>query len=1071
MAFKYKAFISYSHSDKKWGDWLHKALETYRVPRAVIGQPSRDGKVPQKLFPIFRDREELPTSDDLGGMLKNALEQSAYLVVICSPNAAGSLWVNEEILAFKRMGKENRILALLVDGEPNAADQGREDIECFPKALKFQIGEDGELTNQRTEPIAADARPGKDGKENAKLKLLAGLLGVKFDDLRQREKRRKRQQKIGLAAAATAILGTIGAVWFQGFQAQNKEEDARLYEESNGLAARAYGLLEDGRVGDAIRMALSGLPDNPYGGERPYNSSAFFALSLAMQQMHLDGLLMGEGVDEENMVFNDAGDRLLVFGETQGLALYDLETRQILWRVTELPAKSAWFAVEDTEIIVVTSDNGMVAHRLDPATGYERDRFKPSDELNYDTDQYPWGDGLQVAVRNFAALPDGEYVMYLDIYRIDTGQKIFHIPFDDTIPAYEVLPDYGLVIAFSGNRVKIYDGASDSVTVRLDPDDPDSLADAYAIDTVNGRLAINFRNDALLVFDLETGEVTNSLTTEYGSTVDAYHLKYTPDGRYLLATGGSGESVWDMEQQRYLPRLNTLAEDMVTMGTVEAPVYLAGGYDNNDQEYEAQLWMPDQEISGNHVMNFPGRAIYNPAREEWVVAGLPPQIWKNPGRPEISLEMPSYELEFSPDQKFLMSRNWDGRIEIIEVASGEMIIGQAVERIDQYIYTHWYQGSKYMALLRGQVKGFSFEEPAEEPAKDELSIWDTEGRIISNFKPISYIDVNFKNISYLKAQDLFLYSEGGDLLAMTPLGESAGRVTIIDDQQLRNSTRWIFRADAGSDAIIVVDDKGNVSLIAKDNFEILRQFAIGEDIFSVEDILLLDNDIAVLAYNNDLIFFHTVSGSEINQLSLEFGSYEFFWQEGLGLVVDNAYGNGFLLTSPDNWQTISQEPVTADEILDLQPGGGGMLMRISYGRLEQYTADGGRSIHCGEGWSLDKGRYSPDGAMILAWSYEGVCLMDADSLGLIQRWSGEASRIVSAIFSQDGRNVQIFYENGPYHILWGSDERVYQKSEINRLIWPLKLDPGPVIAEAVRKLELFELTRTNTRELRYDGGE
>jgi hypothetical protein len=51
---KYWAFLSYSHTDQKWGDCLHKALETYRVPRRLIGKESRDGKIPARLFPIFR---------------------------------------------------------------------------------------------------------------------------------------------------------------------------------------------------------------------------------------------------------------------------------------------------------------------------------------------------------------------------------------------------------------------------------------------------------------------------------------------------------------------------------------------------------------------------------------------------------------------------------------------------------------------------------------------------------------------------------------------------------------------------------------------------------------------------------------------------------------------------------------------------------------------------------------------------------------------------------------------------------------------------------------------------------
>jgi hypothetical protein len=119
---KYWAFLSYSHTDKKWGDWLHKALETYRVPRRLVGSESRDGKVPERVYPIFRDREELPVSADLGSNINEALGESRYLIVICSPRSAQSRWVGEEIKTFKKLGHEDRILALIVDGEPNASD-------------------------------------------------------------------------------------------------------------------------------------------------------------------------------------------------------------------------------------------------------------------------------------------------------------------------------------------------------------------------------------------------------------------------------------------------------------------------------------------------------------------------------------------------------------------------------------------------------------------------------------------------------------------------------------------------------------------------------------------------------------------------------------------------------------------------------------------------------------------------------------------------------------------------------------------------------------------------------------
>ena len=202
--YKYWAFISYSHQDEKWAAWLHKGLETYRVPPRLVGQGKRDFPVPRKIFPVFRDREELPTSADLGQQINLALRQSRYLIVICSPRSATSLWVNEEIKHFKAMGRENQVLAVIVDGEPNASDKPDCPVpECFPPALRYRIGPDGESTGERTEPIAADAREGKDGKVNAKLKLIAGVLGVDFDALKQRERQRKRRN---LTSASALLL-------------------------------------------------------------------------------------------------------------------------------------------------------------------------------------------------------------------------------------------------------------------------------------------------------------------------------------------------------------------------------------------------------------------------------------------------------------------------------------------------------------------------------------------------------------------------------------------------------------------------------------------------------------------------------------------------------------------------------------------------------------------------------------------------------------------------------------------------------------------------------------------------
>ena len=204
-SFKYRAFLSYSHRDARWAAWLHKALESYRPPHQLIGTVTEVGAVPKRLAPIFRDREELASATDLSTVINEALRQSACQIVICSPSAAQSRWVNEEILAFKRLGRERRIFCLIIAGEPNASDNPtRTHEECFPPALRFRLGADGNISSERTEPIAADARAGKDGRAHAKLKLIAGVLGVGFDALRQREAHRRQRRLAAVASAAFA---------------------------------------------------------------------------------------------------------------------------------------------------------------------------------------------------------------------------------------------------------------------------------------------------------------------------------------------------------------------------------------------------------------------------------------------------------------------------------------------------------------------------------------------------------------------------------------------------------------------------------------------------------------------------------------------------------------------------------------------------------------------------------------------------------------------------------------------------------------------------------------------------
>jgi len=274
--YTYWAFISYSHADERGARWLHSGLEAYRVPRRLVGRPSRHGPVPRRLFPIFRDRDELPSAASLGESITTALRQSRFLLVICSPQSAVSRWVDEEVATFKALAGEDRVLCLIVDGEPNASDRPDSGLlECFPRATRWRVDAAGRLTEDRTEPIAADARSGKDGAANAKLKLLAGMLDVGFGELKQRERRRRLWRRAQVVAASFLVLAAVAGVWMSGERARNlrmaqllvnKARDAAVRGDDDGMAS-FYGA-------ESIRYAL-------VAGAAPLEADFLSSLSLA----------------------------------------------------------------------------------------------------------------------------------------------------------------------------------------------------------------------------------------------------------------------------------------------------------------------------------------------------------------------------------------------------------------------------------------------------------------------------------------------------------------------------------------------------------------------------------------------------------------------------------------------------------------------------------------------------------------------------------------------------------------------------------------------------------------------
>ena len=312
--FQYWAFISYSHRDLAWARWLQRALETYRLPRRLVGRKGRDGPLPARLHPVFRDQEELSSGASLSQAIYRALEASRYLIVIASPHAAVSQWVEQEVEYFKSLGRADRILCLIVDGEPASGGgmlTGR--LQCLPRPLRRHSE-----AAAGDEPIAADVRPGHDTRSVARTRLVAGLIGVGFDELRQRDERRQRWRSAAWAAAAALLV--TGVVTFWHSQRLLREQALRQQAE----AVRLQRIVEKGReeirehrparaavlLAEAYRQGLDG-------------PALRYWLGRSMEYLDARRRVIDTGAPIQLLRFGRDGDTLLTMGEDNHVQLWD----------------------------------------------------------------------------------------------------------------------------------------------------------------------------------------------------------------------------------------------------------------------------------------------------------------------------------------------------------------------------------------------------------------------------------------------------------------------------------------------------------------------------------------------------------------------------------------------------------------------------------------------------------------------------------------------------------------------------------------------------------------------------
>ena len=264
---EYYAFISYKRKDKKEAKQLQHALEYYRLPNHLRQE---NPELPEYVRPVFRDMTDLEVGE-LSAQIHSALEQSHFLIVVCSPRAAASKWVNDEVEYFISLGKQDKIIPYIIEGVPHASNL---EEECYPPSL-LNLSKEKELLGANINEV---------GRDSATIRVVSRMFNIRFDTLYQRyerEQKRKRWMWIG-GSIIIALLGLSIGGYFVRQNGIIERQNERLLQDSIAMA-------------DHLRMISA--QNDSIASQNNLISSQRDSIELSIQQLQLSNKLLAEERD------------------------------------------------------------------------------------------------------------------------------------------------------------------------------------------------------------------------------------------------------------------------------------------------------------------------------------------------------------------------------------------------------------------------------------------------------------------------------------------------------------------------------------------------------------------------------------------------------------------------------------------------------------------------------------------------------------------------------------------------------------------------------------------------------
>jgi WD40 repeat protein len=564
--FKFDAFISYSRKDAAFARRLEQALKAYAPPR--------DLPTPQRALRVFRDESDF-VGTEYGSALRSNLQAARKLLVICSPNAVASRFVDEEIRLFSTLRGPENIVTVLLAGRPNneAATAPGQD-EAFPAALVEALPIP--LANDFRGIDPQRNRPDRHQFESAWFKTLADLFadyGISRAQIEQREKRRQAHRRRVTAAISGAVMAALAVltVWalisrqeairqrklFQsGFLASaSTSGTGRGFDLSSLLAVEAYAVAPTPQAREALLLAMQREPNIVK--VLPGHNEVITALAISSDGRRVASAdktrvllwpvapgsaaeVLPGAAETSSLTFTRTGEELITGHADGAVRVWSLRGKPVLRLTLGAPGRAVTsVALASSDVVVAGYEDGSIRsfHRT---TGQEIGEPARQDKVSIAT--------LRVSKdgREFAAITrDGR----LSRGRIKDGRVTFDLRTGGGYDAAAVAIGADLALyatrGFGPNNVALLDGRTGQQLGEALPTGGVFVM-ALAMHPTKSLLAVGLQAGRISLWDTQTRKPLS--TTFEDHTADITELAFSADGALLVSGARDGRVVlWSLQ--------------------------------------------------------------------------------------------------------------------------------------------------------------------------------------------------------------------------------------------------------------------------------------------------------------------------------------------------------------------------------------------------------------------------------------------------------------------------------------------------------------------------------------------